>query len=134
MHASATMSLRTDLLLPALLVSVTSSVPKDRGAYIVHMYKSKIKSLRTIKKWHEYVMDSIHRLSIQENNEEEAYPPNLLYVYGTTIFAFSAALTKSNLRSLDKINGFLYAIPDEMLSIHTTHSPGFLSLNPGRGL
>ena len=128
MHASATMSLRTALLLLALMVSVTSSVPKDRGAYIVHMYKSKIKSLRTIKKWHEYVMDSIHRLSIQENNEEN------LYVYETTIFAFSAALTKSNLRSLGKINGFLYAIPDEMLSIHTTHSPGFLSLNPGRGL
>ncbi|XP_017219674.1 subtilisin-like protease SBT1.1 isoform X1 [Daucus carota subsp. sativus] len=132
-YTSATMSLRTALLLLALMVSVTSSVSTDRGTYIVHMDKSKIKSLETMK-WHEYVMDSVHKLSIQENKEEEAYPPNVLYVYETTMFGFSATLTKSNLRSLDKINGFLYAIPDEMLSLHTTHSPGFLGLNPGSGL
>ncbi|XP_063943457.1 subtilisin-like protease SBT1.1 isoform X1 [Daucus carota subsp. sativus] len=134
-YTSATMSLRTALLLLALMVSVTSSASTDRGTYIVHMDKSKIKSLETVKKWHEYVMDSVYELSIQENEEEEeAYPPNVLYVYETTMFGFSVTLTKSNLRSLDKINGFLYAIPDEMLSLHTTHSPGFLGLNPDRGL
>ncbi|KAK1384524.1 hypothetical protein POM88_022259 [Heracleum sosnowskyi] len=42
------------------------------------------------------------------------------------MFGFSTTLTKSNLKSLVKINGFLYAIPDEMLSLHTTHSPSFL--------
>ncbi|KAL8119091.1 subtilisin-like protease SBT1.1 isoform X2 [Apium graveolens] len=128
------MSLKTTLMLLALMVSATSCVLTERGTYIVHMDKSKIKSLKTTEKWHEYVMDSVHKLSIQENKEEEAYPPNILYTYETTMFGFSATLSKSNLKSLTKINGFLSAIPDEMMSLHTTHSPSFLGLNPGTGL
>lgn len=128
------MSLMTTLLLLALMVSITSCALTEKGTYIVHMDKSKIKNPETTKKWHEIVMDHVHKLSIQENKEEEAYPPNVLYIYETTMFGFAATLTKSNLKSLTKINGFLYAVPDEMLSLHTTHSPSFLGLNPGRGL
>ncbi|CAI0395121.1 unnamed protein product [Linum tenue] len=60
--------------------------------------------------------------------------PELLYAYNTVVSGFSAKLSASELQSLTKTNGFLTAIPDEMLILHTTHTPKFLGLELGKGL
>ncbi|CAN1236741.1 Subtilisin-like protease SBT1.1 [Linum grandiflorum] len=61
-------------------------------------------------------------------------PPTLLYAYDTVVSGFSAKLSAAELKALSQSSGFLSAIPDEMLTLDTTHSPQFLGLEQGRGL
>ncbi|XAR54105.1 Cucumisin [Bertholletia excelsa] len=85
------------------------------------------------RRWYEAVMESIAQYSSQvEEEKEEA--PQLLYVYETAVSGFAAKLSTEQLESLKRVDGFLSAIPDEMLSLHTTHSPQFLGLKIGEGL
>ncbi|KAE8722166.1 Subtilase family protein isoform 1 [Hibiscus syriacus] len=44
------------------------------------------------------------------------------------------SLSTKQLESLKGLDGFLSATTDEMLSLHTTRSPQFLGLEPGKGL
>ncbi|GAV76678.1 Peptidase_S8 domain-containing protein/PA domain-containing protein/Inhibitor_I9 domain-containing protein, partial [Cephalotus follicularis] len=60
--------------------------------------------------------------------------PQLLYTYQTVITGFAAKLSPKQLRSLKKIDGFVSATPDEILTLHTTHTPQFLGLEIGKGL
>ncbi|CAK9134483.1 unnamed protein product [Ilex paraguariensis] len=82
----------------------TSFASPERQTYVVHMDKTKIMTL--------------------DNS----------LVYETAISGFAAKLSLKQLESLKKVEGFLSAIPDEMLSLHTTHSPQFLGLKNGKGL
>ena len=132
------MMFRTSLLLLAFMAAATSIASTDRQTYVVHMDKTRITSLDGIlgdsRKWYEAVMDSINELSIQGGGEEETSPPELLYTYETAITGFAAKLSIKQLQALNKVEGFLSAVPDELLGLHTTHSPQFLGLHTGRGL
>ncbi|KDP28707.1 hypothetical protein JCGZ_14478 [Jatropha curcas] len=87
------------------------------------------------KKWYEAMINSVTQFSSQEQEEkEETESPQLLYVYETVMSGFSAKLSKEQVKALSKTNGFISAIPDEMLTLHTTHSPQFLGLENGKGL
>ena len=128
---------RTSLLLLAFMAAATSIASSDRQTYVVHMDKAKITALdQTLggsKKWYEAIIDSITELSTQDG-EEETSPPQLLYTYETTMTGFAAKLSIKQLQALEKIEGFLSAVPDEFLTLHTTHSPKFLGLRKGKGL
>ena len=91
-------------------------------------------SLGNSKPWHEAVLDSIADVSSQEEQELEATLPELLYSYETAFFGFAAKLSAKQLESLKKIDGFVSAIPDKMLSLHTTRTPQFLGLQGSKGL
>ncbi|RVX01010.1 Subtilisin-like protease SBT1.1 [Vitis vinifera] len=128
---------RTSFLLLAFMAAATSIASTDKQTYVVHMDKAKITALRLAlgdsKKWYEAVVDSIIELSTQDE-EEETSPPQLLYTYETAMTGFAAKLSIKQLQALDKVEGFLSAVPDELLSLHTTHSPQFLGLHKGKGL
>ncbi|KAL3618695.1 hypothetical protein CASFOL_037514 [Castilleja foliolosa] len=100
--------------------------------YVVYMDSEKMKaldvSLGPSKKWHEEIIESI-RISDQDDRI-----PQLLYVYETIILGFSAKLTEQQLENLKAVDGFVHAIKDKLLTLHTTHSPQFLGLHEGRGL
>ncbi|CBI38837.3 unnamed protein product, partial [Vitis vinifera] len=104
------MMFRTSLLLLAFMAAATSIASTDRQTYVVHMDKTRITSL------------------------DETSPPELLYTYETAITGFAAKLSIKQLQALNKVEGFLSAVPDELLGLHTTHSPQFLGLHTGRGL
>lgn len=130
---------RTSLLLLAFMAA-TSLASTGKQTYIIHMDKTKMNALdQTIsssRRWFDAVLDYITELSAEEeeNDEPEISPPELLYVYETAISGFSAKLSAKQFRSLSKIDGFLHATTDELLTLHTTHSPQFLGLQPGKGL
>ncbi|XP_027115037.1 subtilisin-like protease SBT1.1 [Coffea arabica] len=135
------MDFRNSLLFLALAAATmfTSVVP---DVYVVHMDKARMNSLDdslgASKRWYETVIDSIAEISSsideEELKEQETLAPQLLYVYETAITGFAAELSKKQLESLKKMDGFLAATPDELLSLHTTHSTQFLGLRSGRGL
>ncbi|CAL5401126.1 unnamed protein product [Camellia sinensis] len=133
----ATMIYKTSLLLLAFMAT-TSFASIQKQTYVVHMDKTKVTALDTSlgssKTWYESIMDSITKFSTQEEEQQETSSPQLLYVYQTAISGFAAKLSIDQLESLKKIDGFLSAMPDEMLTLHTTRSPQFLGLKSGRGL
>ncbi|ERN07287.1 hypothetical protein AMTR_s00019p00211120 [Amborella trichopoda] len=51
-----------------------------------------------------------------------------IHTYSTLFRGFSAALTKTQLRHIKKMNGVLAVFPDETLQLHTTRSPEFIGL------
>ncbi|KAJ7962277.1 Subtilisin-like protease [Quillaja saponaria] len=132
------MIFRTLLLLMTFMV-MASIASVDKQTYIIHMDRTKIRAsnnhLANPKLWFQSVMDSISELSSQEDDEEEkTLAPELIYVYETSMFGFAARLSTKQLNFLKKIDGFLSVSPDELLSLHTTHTPQFLGLHNGRGL
>ncbi|XP_034708669.1 subtilisin-like protease SBT1.1 [Vitis riparia] len=133
------MAYRISLLLVVFTAAAISIASEDKATYVVHMDKAQTTALdRTLgdsKKWYEAVMDSITELSAEEDGGgEEASDPELLYTYETAITGFAARLSTKQLESLNKVEGFLSAVPDEMMSLQTTYSPQFLGLKFGRGL
>ncbi|CBI38831.3 unnamed protein product, partial [Vitis vinifera] len=135
---SIIMVYRLSLLLVVFMAAAISIASEDKEIYVVHMDKAKTTALDNIlgdsKKWYEVVMDSITELSAEEDGVEEASAPELLYTYETAITGFAARLSNRQLETLNKVEGFLSAVPDEMLSLQTTYSPQFLGLQFGKGL
>ncbi|KAG9453154.1 hypothetical protein H6P81_006058 [Aristolochia fimbriata] len=137
-----------------LVLSATSSASLDRDdqqVYVVHIHPAKVAELdRSLqgdqKRWYEAIMNSLAEFSSlqveedtsniisEENRVMERSPPQLLYVYETVMSGFSAKLSGKQLNFLENMDGFLSAAPDEMFNLHTTYSPLFLGLHPGKGL
>lgn len=139
------MILRTlQLFVFLTIIMVTSNsmaLNIDKQTYIIHMDKAKIKvsfhSQDTTKPWYQSVLHSISQnsnIGEEDDKEKEAQSPELLYAYQTTMFGFSAHISKTHLESLSQLDGFLTAIPDEVLPLHTTYTPHFLGLSKGIGL
>ncbi|PRQ57752.1 putative tripeptidyl-peptidase II [Rosa chinensis] len=132
------MMVRAFLLFLAFMATTRTALMETQ-TYIVHMDKAKIPASGHKDQHYYYkaVMDSITELSSQEEEEEEggkASAPQLLYIYNTAISGFAAKLSSNQLKSLSQIHGFLDATPDELLTLHTTHTPQFLGLQEGKGL
>lgn len=135
------MSMRMCFLLMAVMASITFASTK-LDVYVVHMDKVKMEaldaSLGSSKRWYEAVMDSITGSSDFSNeakeHQQKRSAPKLIYIYETAISGFSAELNEAQLQELKEVDGFISAIQDEILSLHTTHSPQFLGLRSGRGL
>ncbi|KAK8487272.1 hypothetical protein V6N11_012778 [Hibiscus sabdariffa] len=124
------------MLLLLAFITAVSTASADKQTYIVHMDKTKItdtyNSLVDSKPWHQAVLDSLPDVSSQE--EQEVTPPKLLYSYETAFSGFAAKLSSKQLESLKKMDGFVSAVPNKMLSLHTTRSPLFLGLQGKKGL
>ncbi|KAJ6722825.1 PROPROTEIN CONVERTASE SUBTILISIN/KEXIN [Salix koriyanagi] len=133
------MIFRTSLLLLAFMAAKASAASIDQQTYIVHMDKNKMPdlydSLGNSRQWYESIIDSIAQFSSQEQEEDqETGFPQLLYTYETVTSGFAAKLSTKQVEALSRVDGFLSAIPDEILTLHTTHTPRFLGLQGGKGL
>lgn len=111
-----------------------SSAAVDQQTYIIHMDTTKMVTTNP-EQWYKAMIDSVNELSSLDDNEEEASnSAEILYVYKTALSGFAAKLSTKKLHSLSKIPGFLAATPNELLQLHTTHSPQFLGLQRDHGL
>ncbi|KAK9013816.1 hypothetical protein V6N11_041811 [Hibiscus sabdariffa] len=126
-------------LLLLIFIARASNASKNMQTYIVHMDKAMMTTLDqspdNSKEWYKSVIESITELSAEEKREsEQPSSPQLIHVYKRAISGFAAKLSTKQLESLKRLDGFLSATPDEMLSLHTTRSPQFLGLELGKGL
>ncbi|KAK8981989.1 hypothetical protein V6N11_037172 [Hibiscus sabdariffa] len=132
------MMCKTALLL-LVFIATASNASTDMQTYIVHMDKTKMaapdQSAVNSKELYESVIESLTKLLAEvERESEQQASPQLIHVYKQAISGFAAKLSTKQLESLKRLDGFLSASPDEMLSLHTTRSPQFLGLEPGKGL
>ncbi|TXG62768.1 hypothetical protein EZV62_009762 [Acer yangbiense] len=125
------------ILLFLVLVTTTAiGAAMAKNTYIIHIDKTKMASnlFRQGDSMQTYqaVIDSINKISLQEDDQEQQ--AELLYAYETAISGFAAKLSTKQLESLKKVDGFLSATPGKMLQLHTTNSQQFLGLQNGKGL
>lgn len=85
------------------------------------------KAFATHEHWYTSTIDSVKSTS-------HAYAPTLIYTYDNAFHGFSALLSKSELQTLKKSWGFVSAYIDRTVTLDTTHTFEFLSLNPATGL
>ncbi|KAG7030573.1 Subtilisin-like protease SBT4.14 [Cucurbita argyrosperma subsp. argyrosperma] len=107
----------------------TSTAAVDQQSYIIHMDTTKM-AAPTPEQWYTALIDSINEISSLEDQEEASNAAQILYVYKTAISGFAAKLSTKKLHSLSKTPGFLAATPNELLQLHTTHSPHVKIKNP----
>ncbi|XP_022875723.1 subtilisin-like protease SBT1.9, partial [Olea europaea var. sylvestris] len=116
------------------LFAVTFLVSGERSTYIVHMDKSfmpKVYSHYT--HWYSSTVDSLKSIR-PTSNGQHSNPPNLVYTYDNAFHGFSAVLSEQELEHLKKSPGFVSAYNDKVVTLDTTHTFEFLSLNPSTGL
>uniref|UniRef100_A0A164ZP64 Subtilisin-like protease fibronectin type-III domain-containing protein n=1 Tax=Daucus carota subsp. sativus TaxID=79200 RepID=A0A164ZP64_DAUCS len=100
----------------------------ERSSYIVHMDKSFMpKAFASHEHWYMSAIESVKSTS-------HAYGPTLIYTYDNAFHGFSALLSKNELQTLEKSSGFVSAYSDRTVTLDTTHTFEFLSLNPATGL
>ncbi|KAI3934214.1 hypothetical protein MKW92_006541 [Papaver armeniacum] len=128
------------LITMAILSMILELEATKSMTYIVHMDKEKVDALDQMlgdgKRWYETVTDSIGDSDTDDEEPQTQLlePPQLLYVYENTVSGFAAKLSPKQVETLNKVDGFLSATPDDMFSLHTTHTPQFLGLQNGKGL
>ncbi|KAM7514349.1 hypothetical protein LguiA_003932 [Lonicera macranthoides] len=106
----------------------TLNLANERSTYIIHMDKSQMpKAYISHHHWYATTVDSV-------NSGAHQNPPSLIYIYDNTLHGFSAVLSKEELDSLKQSPGFVSAYSDSPVTLDTTHTSEFLSLNPVTGL
>ncbi|KAK4487876.1 hypothetical protein RD792_003614 [Penstemon davidsonii] len=114
------------LLFVFIILCVSSHVKlvfsAERSHYIVHMDKSSMpKVFPTHTQWYSSTLNSLKSKT-------------LVYIYDNTFHGFSAMLSEDELQALEKKPGFVSAYRDINVTLDTTHTYEFLSLNPSTGL
>ncbi|CAA7026118.1 unnamed protein product [Microthlaspi erraticum] len=96
-----------------------------KQTYLIHTVKSNTKSI---------VASLLNSLQTENLDDDDFSLPEIHYIYENAMSGFSATLTDDQLETVKNTRGFISAYPDELLSLHTTHSPKFLGLQYGIGL
>ncbi|XP_019169527.1 PREDICTED: subtilisin-like protease SBT1.1 [Ipomoea nil] len=58
---------------------------------------------------------------------------NIIYSYQHVISGFAAKLSPDAVKAMEKMDGFVYARPQRVLNLQTTHTPNFLGLHLNSG-
>ncbi|XP_022843071.1 subtilisin-like protease SBT1.9 [Olea europaea var. sylvestris] len=122
------------LVLMFTLFAVAFLVSGERSTYIVHMDKSFMpKAFSHHTHWYSSTVDSLKPISPTSNGQHQN-PASIVYTYDNAFHGFSAVLSKEELETLKKSPGFVSAYNDRVVTLDTTHTFEFLSLNPALGL
>ncbi|KZV41637.1 subtilisin-like protease [Dorcoceras hygrometricum] len=122
------------LLLWILLCRQLPSVLAERSSYIVHMDKSYMPTVFSSNHfWYSSMLESTKTLT-QTSSDNRKLGPKLIYTYENAVHGFSAVLSQEELEAIKKSPGFLLAYHDGSVTMDTTHTYKFLSLNTAAGL
>ncbi|XP_059637037.1 subtilisin-like protease SBT3 [Cornus florida] len=122
------------LLAWCLLAFKATSASVGRSTYIVHMDKSHMpKIFPSHHHWYSSTVDSI-KSAVHTTSNGHQSKPELVYTYDNALHGFSALLSQDELETLRNSPGFVSAYSDKEITLDTTHSTEFLSLNHVTGL
>ncbi|KAL7167377.1 hypothetical protein ACSBR2_037943 [Camellia fascicularis] len=97
--------------------------------YIVHVMKLETKVLAQSDDLESYHRSFLPAITVAASDNEE----RLFYSYQHVISGFAARLTEEEVEAMKMKDGFMFAYPERMFRLQTTHSPSFLGLHPGLG-
>ncbi|KAK2660270.1 hypothetical protein Ddye_006803 [Dipteronia dyeriana] len=111
-----------------------NSVSVERSTYIIHTDISSMpKTFTNLQQWHSSIIDSLKPTNTPSSDGHHSSPA-LAYSYENAAHGFSAILSQQELETLKKFPGFVSAYSDKNVTLDTTHTPEFLSLNVVSGL
>ncbi|XP_061357795.1 subtilisin-like protease 1 [Gastrolobium bilobum] len=97
--------------------------------YIVHVKKHEsIFSLQSEEELHNWYHSFLPQTYEKPNKER------MVFTYRNVASAFAAKLTPEEAKAMQEKDEVVSARPERTLTLHTTHSPGFLGLRPELGL
>ncbi|KAK6130821.1 hypothetical protein DH2020_035433 [Rehmannia glutinosa] len=106
----------------------------ERSSYIVHMDKSFMpKAFASHNHWYSFTINSLKSVS-SKSLDHHHKPLGIVYTYDNAFHGFSAMLSNDELEALKRSPGFVSAYSDRNVTLDTTHTFEFLSLNPITGL
>lgn len=117
-----------------LLILRAKSKLVTRTTYIVSMdmaFMSKV--FINHHNWYSSTIGSLKSANLASLDNHQS-SPSLLYNYDHAVHGFAAHLSKHELEALKKLPGFVSASEDRTSTLHTTHTPEFLSLHSTSGL
>ncbi|KAI3924949.1 hypothetical protein MKW98_002858 [Papaver atlanticum] len=93
--------------------------------YIVHVRKPEVvaQTSEHLEEWYESFLPT----TIAESSSGEK--SRLVYSYRNVVSGFAVRLTKDELKAMQGKDGFIFAQPDRVSKLHTTHTPNFLGLH-----
>ncbi|KAL0296055.1 UNVERIFIED_CONTAM: Subtilisin-like protease SBT1.7 [Sesamum radiatum] len=118
-------------LIWALILQLSSVIANDVSleTYIVHvdLPGSRILSDQShdLESWYESFLLTTIASSIET--------PRMVYSYRNVFPGFAAKLTSEEVKAMEKWTGFISARPQQVLPLHTTHTPNFLGLHQNMG-
>ncbi|WOL10011.1 hypothetical protein Cni_G18765 [Canna indica] len=125
-------SLSVVLAMLSLMAQAKLYTSTNTKTYIVHLDGAAEVSAQDAS---QAILDSLTSLSPYGAPGKAAAPtPELLYVYDAALSGFAAKLSAEQAEYLQQLDGILMVTPDELLHLHTTHTPEFLGLQPDKGL
>ena len=131
-------NLRISLFLFLFLVSnygvvvpvVSAETMGELQTYIVHVHRSpdtaslSAAADEDLKEWYtSFLPTDVATASLSEKKL-----PRLVHAYRSVATGFAARLTEQELLEVKKKPGFVYAYPDRLVPLLTTHTPAFLGL------
>ncbi|XP_031118440.1 subtilisin-like protease SBT3 [Ipomoea triloba] len=121
-------------LVLSLIIFHACSISANKSTYIVHMDKSFMPTpFSTHDQWYSSILHSV-KLETPTSNDPRN-PTRILYTYDHAFHGFSAVLSDNEeLEAVKKTPGFVSAYRDKIVTLDTTHTFQFLSLNPATGL
>ncbi|OEL14514.1 Subtilisin-like protease SBT1.5 [Dichanthelium oligosanthes] len=100
--------------------------PQPSDAYIIHTdHLAKPSQFATPEHWYTFVVATL---------SPATSPERIFYVYDTVMHGFAAELTDDEARRLSDAPGVSGVYKDTVVHLHTTRSPGFLSLDKDFGI
>ncbi|KAL0296060.1 UNVERIFIED_CONTAM: Subtilisin-like protease SBT1.7 [Sesamum radiatum] len=118
-------------LICALILQLSSVIANDVSleTYIVHvdLPGSRILSDQShdLESWYESFLPTTIARSIET--------PRMVYSFRNVFPGFAAKLTSEEVKAMEKKTGFISARPQQVLPLHTTHTPNFLGLHQNMG-
>ncbi|KAL2933073.1 Subtilisin-like protease SBT1.4 [Bienertia sinuspersici] len=115
------------------LTLFTCSTPtlSKKSTYIIHVSHSHKPA--TFASAHEWYSSILHSLTSNSNTSTKS-KPNILYTYSHSATGFAARISTTHANKLRRLPFVLSVVPDQMVELTTTHTPGFLGLTDKSGL
>ncbi|RWR89324.1 Peptidase S8/S53 domain-containing protein [Cinnamomum micranthum f. kanehirae] len=109
----------------------STAVPNGLQTYIVH-----VREPHTTVSSNSLDRESWYRsfLTTTSITGSEDGHDRMVYSYQHVITGFAALLSEDEVKAMEKKDGFISAYPDELLPLHTTHTPDFLGLKQDMGV
>ncbi|KAL3743159.1 hypothetical protein ACJRO7_018457 [Eucalyptus globulus] len=114
---------------PATAKTVLEHEQNVLSTYIVHVRKRAgevFARSEDLQSWYQSFLPQMTPNSDQTNR--------MVHSYKNSITGFAAKMTEDEVKELLKLDAVVSVKQEKIFSLHTTHSPSFLNLNPGVGL
>ncbi|KAI3453624.1 hypothetical protein Pfo_010287 [Paulownia fortunei] len=118
-------------LICVLILQLSSTIANDLSleTYIVHVdlpYSQLLSDQsQDLESWYRSFLPTAIASSIET--------PRMVYSYRSVFSGFAAKLTSEEVKAMENKYGFISARPQEILPLHTTHTPNFLGLYQNMG-